>query len=69
MNAMAKRKDDRDRGPAITARLDEAALAMLRFMAEEEERTQTKILERAIRMYAQAGGYEWSATPKPKEKP
>lgn len=71
MNLMSTKKGskqngtngDRHKEPKMTLRFSKAAGDALRAIAEAEERTVTAVVQRALRAYAKANGYEWPGLP------
>jgi predicted transcriptional regulator len=64
MATMEKNKNkDRHKTQKMTFRPSEIVKQMIQVIAEKEERTKAKVIERAVRLYAEQNGYEWP-TPK-----
>lgn len=65
---MAKdRTKDRHKNPKMTLRLDPQYADALRAIAAQEERDATKVIIRALRLYAEQNSYSWPV-PSPPEK-
>ena len=48
----------------MTLRLPAAEGEALRRMAEQEDRTYTKVVRRALKLYTEQNGYDWPADKK-----
>lgn len=63
-----RKEADRHKEPKMTLRLPEPYRNLVREIADKEDRNFTKVIQRAIRLYAEANGFKDPTPPKQTEE-